>query len=542
MLPERKSTLNLQILSGLPDGSTLVRDFIQGESHLSHFFTGSFRSPSSYQDKLREVDHRFSRDARESALSFLAPPSDSAAGKLVDFVDRGGVFVTTGQQPGLLAGPLYSLYKAISAVKLAEALEPLLKRPVLPLFWIASEDHDWEEVDHTHLLDVDNEIRTFRLPAPEGRARFPLHRIPVDGQIDGVLADFIQTLPQSEFAEDYLLSIQGSYGVGATLPSGFRKLLQALLSHTPLLFVDGAEAGLKEASLPTLFRELAEAEPHEALLARTSSHLEMDGYHAQVPVLEGGVNLFFEGPAGRDRLYREGAGFRLNRAGVSVPGEEIRSRSEADPTLLSPNVFLRPVVESTLFPTVAYVAGPGEIAYYAQLKGLFQAHGIQMPVIVPRHSATLLEAKVGKVLDKFHLAPGVLARPFHELAADIARDDVPPPVRQALGELRGALGEGTGALARAIQEIDPTLKGPVTHARNAAFGALDEAEKKILQAVKRQNETALEQIEKAQHHIFPLGKHQERVLNPFYYLFRYGPEFLEALFDAFLVDLDEDSA
>jgi uncharacterized protein YllA (UPF0747 family) len=155
---------------------------------------------------------------------------------------------------------------------------------------------------------------------------------------------------------------------------------------------------------------------------------------------------------------------------------------------------------------------------------------------------TLIEAKVQKVLSKFQRTPESLDRPFHELAAEIAREEIPPDVRRALGELRGAVGKGTGSLARAAQAIDPTLKGPVTHARNTAFAAFDEAERKILQAVKRENEIALEQLGKAQRHLYPMGKPQERCLNPFYYLARYGPEFISELLHEFNVDLGTHSA
>jgi bacillithiol biosynthesis cysteine-adding enzyme BshC len=294
--------------------------------------------------------------------------------------------------------------------------------------------------------------------------------------------------------------------------------------------------------LPVHFRELDKAEEHEALLAEEASQLELKGYHVQVPVLEGGVNLFFDGERGRDRLYRDGAGLRLNRAGTRMTKDGVRALASENPTLLSPNVLLRPVVESSLFPTLAYVAGPGELSYFAQLKGFFKAHGIRMPVVHPRHSATLIESKIGKVLGKFDRTPESLSQPFHELVAEIAQEEVPPDVRRALGEIRGAIGKGAGALAKSAQAIDATLKGPVTQARNTSLAAFDEAEKKILQALKRENEIALDQLGKAQRHIFPFGKPQERALNAFYYLTRYGPELIRSLLNEFKVDLGTHSA
>ncbi|MBT8398366.1 MAG: bacillithiol biosynthesis cysteine-adding enzyme BshC [Gemmatimonadetes bacterium] len=515
-------------------------DYIRDEPHACRFYGGSFRDPSSYREKAREVDARFHRDARQRALSMIGAHTEPARDRLDRFLEEGGFFVTTGQQPGLFTGPLYSLYKALTAIRLASSLEPLLERPVLAMFWIASEDHDWEEADHTHLLDVGNELQTLRVPEQKGALHRPLHRIPLHEGLVGVVDDFIGALPETDFSPGLFELIRGSYPTGQTLPGGFVEVMQEVLAELPIVFVDSADPMLKEASAPILFREMEEADEHEALLARVASHLELEGYHAQVPILEGGVNLFFEGEAGRDRLYRDGGAFRLNRAGTRMELEEIRSKAQEDPSLLSPNVLLRPVVESALFPTVSYVGGPGELAYFAQLKDLFRAHGLEMPVVHPRHSVTLVEAKIGKILGKFHRTPDSLDRPHHELAAEIALEEVPPEVRRALGEIRGTVGKSAGALTKAVQKIDPTLKGPISHARNAAFAAFDEAERKILQALKRENEIALDQLEKAQRHLFPFGKPQERSLNAFYYLSRYGPKLIPALLETFNVDLGMD--
>ncbi len=519
-----------------------MRDYLQGETHLARFFEGSFDDPDSYLEKARELDGRFHRSGRERVAEMIRDPSEMARPGLERFVEEGGYLVTTGQQPGLFLGPMYSLYKALTAVRLAQALEPVVERPVLPLFWVGSEDHDWAEADHTHLLDRRNDLQTFRVPEQDGPPSRPLYRIPVESGLNETLDSFIETLPESDFSSSLFKSLRDAYPSGSTLSSGFVKVMEHLLGHLPILFVEAHDPGLKKASQPVLFRELKEAETHEALLHRTASHLEMEGYPPQVPILEGGVNLFFEGPAGRDRLYRNGTDFRLNHAGTVLSREELVERVHDDPSLLSPNVLLRPVVESALFPTLAYVAGPGELAYFAQLREFFRCHEIRMPIIFPRHSATLLEGKVEKVLDKFHLAVEGLSRPHHELAGEIAREELPSEIRQALGEIRGAVGKGAGVLARAAREVDPTLKGPVTHARNTSFAAFDEAEKKILQAMKRQNEIALGQLEKAQQNLFPLGRPQERVLNPNYYLARYGPELIQELLEEFRVALGPDPA
>jgi bacillithiol biosynthesis cysteine-adding enzyme BshC len=501
------------------------------------FFSGSFRDVDSYMEKASEIDLRFHRDARTRALSMIESCTPPARTLLDRFVEEGGYFVTTGQQPGLFSGPLYSLYKALTAAGLARELSSVLDRPVVALFWIASEDHDWDEADHTHLLDTANQIRTFRLPPQPGKENSPLHRIPLTEGLSETVASFLEALPETEFSAPFFQALEEGYSDGTTLPRGFLRVMSEFLKDLPVAFVDSAHPELKNASLPVLLREMENAEAHEQLLSRVASHLELEGYSVQVPILERGINLFFEGEQGRDRLYREDGGIRLHRAGTRMTLDEIRTRVQDEPSLLSPNVLLRPIVESTVFPTLAYVGGPGEIAYWGQLRELFETFGLRMPVVHPRRSVTLVEGKIGKVLDKFHRTPDSLARPHHELAGEIALEEVPPDVRQALGEVRGAVGKGSAVLAKAVQSIDSTLKGPVAHARNVSFGAFDEVEKKILQALKRENEIALEQLGKAQRHLFPQGKPQERIVNPFYYLTRYGPQLVSRLLDDFHVAL-----
>ena len=178
------------------------------------------------------------------------------------------------------------------------------------------------------------------------------------------------------------------------------------------------------------------------------------------------------------------------------------------------------------------------MAYFAQLKGYFEAHGIEMPIVYPRFGATLVETKIRKVLDKFDVEIQALQRPFHEIATEIARDEVPAEVRGAIGTLRGAIGGGVSELQKAASAVDPTLKGPVQHLRNQAFAALDDVEKKVVQAVKRESEITLAQLEKAQLHLYPLGKPSERVQNPLYFLARYGGVVLDSLYERFAVNLD----
>jgi bacillithiol biosynthesis cysteine-adding enzyme BshC len=405
---------------------------------------------------------------------------------------------------------------------------------------VASEDHDWDEADHSYLIDTANELVRLQVQDP-GHIKQALHRIPLGDEVVDVVEQAIATLPETDFSAPYLDQLRKAYQPGATLADGFTEMLWGLLTPLGMCFTDAASPNVKELSRARLLEELDHSAAHEGLLREDANRLEGAGFSPQVPILEGAVNLFLEGPNGRERIYRKENAFELRRSGESVSTESICERAEADPLSLSPNVLLRPVVESTIFPVLSYVAGPGETAYYAQLKRVFEAHGLTMPVIYPRHAVSVVEAKVRKKLDKFGLDVESLQRPLHEIMSDIARDEVPDDVRRALGEIKGAVARGAADLLKAAVTIDPTLKGPVTSARNSAMSAFQAAERKIVQSVKREQEVTSNQLEVAQRHLFPNGQPQERILAPLYYLVRYGSQFVESLVEAFDVDLAEEA-
>ncbi|MYC99689.1 MAG: bacillithiol biosynthesis cysteine-adding enzyme BshC [Gammaproteobacteria bacterium] len=534
--------MNLELLVGHPSGSRLVADYLTRRPSALAFFQGDPTLAASYTAAAEAVAARFDRTTRARAVECVHAPTPAVRARLDRLVEEGGFFVTTGQQPGLFTGPLYSVYKALTAVRLAGALEDVLGRPVIPLFWVASEDHDWREVDHTWTVSVSNELRRVALDNGSERGDRPVHRVPMGGAIKPVLEEFLSLFPDNDFKPACARRLRSAYAPGNSLGEAFSQVLADWLGPLGMAFVDASSLPLKRASRQLFTAVLDGAAEQEALLGKTAERLQAAGYHVQVPILDGGVNLFFEGSSGRERVYRSGSDFRLRHSGELLARRRILAESHADPRVLSPNVLLRPVVEGAVFPVVSYVAGPGEIAYFAQLRDLFDLCGIRMPVIHPRFSVTVVEPKIRKVLDKLDLSLQDLARPFGELAGRVVQDDVPDGVRQALADLRGGIGRGVEELSRAAATLDPTLKGPAKHVRTVAFDALEQMRKKIIHSLKREKQTKLRQLEKAQVHLYPRGGPQERSLNACYYLMRYGREFLDALHDRFPVRLAGDES
>ena len=527
----------MELIVGYPKGSPLVRDYLDGKDQAADFFGRSFSSLEDFRSKATEVDGRFGRAEREAAVQAVLVPPGADEARLEAFVEKGGYMVTTGQQPGLLGGPLYNIYKALTAARLAGVLEERLEKPVIPLFWVSSEDHDWDEARHTEIIGVDNKVHRIELEKLHSEANPSIHRIEIGSAAQYQIDKFLQLLPDSEFSSDYIKLILESFGPEKTLADSFHLLLQELLGRFGIFFTDAAHPSVKAHSSRMLLEELVRSEELEAILRRTGEGLSSAGYELQVPLLEGGVNLFLEGSAGRERLYRESDGFRLRTSGMHVTLRDVREQHAEDHLVLSPNVLLRPVVESSVFPTLSYVGGPGEIAYFAQLGEYFRAHGVEMPIVYPRCSVTLVEKKIRKILDKFNLPLEFLQKPFHEVASEVAREGVPQEVERAMEGFRESVSQCTEELGQSVNSIDPTLNAGATQVRSQTFSALEELERKILQAIKRENQIGLNQLEKAQLHLYPEGRPAERVQSPFYFLTRYGGAFLEELYNGFEVNL-----
>jgi bacillithiol synthase len=542
-----------------PVGGPLVRGLLaRAPDALPFYPAGHPADLDGYVRRARAVDEAFTRERRQRIVAGLRGGGIAGDARRVAFVEEGGYVVTTGQQPGLFGGPLYSVYKALTAAALAERLEAHLGRPVLPIFWVAGEDHDWEEVRTVTLADVSNELREIEVAIPDGADGGPIHRAPLGVALDEARSELLGGLPPSEFMPALSETLARCYTEGMTLAQGFARWMEALLAPAGVMILEPEQEPWIQDRLPQLLNLARQADVlAEATTARHDSLTEA-GFAPQVPALKGGVLLFCEVDGRRERLYFErgadpAAGGTGGASGAGGAGGEdgedgLRFRTRvgdhrwsladleavatADPARLSPNVLSRPVIEAALLPTLAYVGGPAEMAYLGQTGPIFEALGVVPPVAHPRLSATVLERRVERVLERFGLEVVDLAMPHDQLAASLMRTDLPEPVQDALTDLRGALDGPLGALRLAVADVDPTLKGPVDSLLGQFLHGVGDLERKIVQARKRQAETALRQLEKAQIQLFPGGKPQERVFPAVYYLARYGDDVMEAWMEA----------
>jgi bacillithiol biosynthesis cysteine-adding enzyme BshC len=276
---------------------------------------------------------------------------------------------------------------------------------------------------------------------------------------------------------------------------------------------------------------------HEALLRARTEELLAAGYHGQVAVMPDGANVFWNGPAGRERLYTRGDRWGAREARQGFTAEEVRAALTADPGRFSPNVFLRPVVESAVFPTLAYVGGPGEMAYFAQLGPLFDEFGMRMPVVYPRFSVTLVSRRTERALERLGIGVAELDGPEHEVVRRLARARVPEGVEEALRALREGIAGGYAWLMDGAEAIDPTLRGALGSLRNRSLLEAADAERKIVSALARGGEDVLRDVRRARAELRPHGEPQERVLTVFSFLPEHGPELLREIAEHMVVPL-----
>ena len=508
-------------------GGPLLQDYLAGRD-LSAFYTGHHSDPAAYERKAAEVEARLDAGARAAAGAAIEPFGD-AAGRLERILAGDGFFVTSGQQPALFGGPLYTIYKILGAIRLADALERRLGRPVLALFWIGSDDHDWDEANHVSVLDDQQYVRRITVKGTTDAPPVPLNVRTWGAGVEQAVAELAASLPDTVHADEVMAHVRAAYVPDSTVAASFAATLRYLLGDRRLAVVDSGHPALRRAAAPVLRADAARVLAGDDPVARQTSRLREAGYAEQVAVAEDASNLMLIDEQGRDRIVRTARGWATRRERSGIGEAALLEMIETHPDRFSPNVLLRPVVESAVFPTLAYVAGPSELSYFAQIGCLFEAHGILPPVVVPRPSVTLLDEKAGRNLERLGIDVEALRRPFREVVADAVTEAMPPDVSRALDSLRAALGTTYEDLTAAAARIDPTLRGPLRSSRNASLLDAAAAEKKIRAQLRTANHIRIEQLRRLASQIHPDGKPQERVFGPLSYVAAHGRGIIAAM-------------
>ncbi len=521
-----------------PWTSALAADYAFDHARLGEFFAGDPADPAAWRGAIaRASAHVRQRDALVEVLLAQqrrrgAPEAATTAASLLR--ETRAVAVVTGQQAGLFGGPLYTLLKALTAIQLAARVGAEHQVPVVPVFWVEAEDHDWDEVRTCAVLDGALLPQELSAGSPAGAGSSPVARVHLDEAIAGALAGAESTLQPTEFTAALLDDLRRVYAPGTGMATAFATWLERLLGRHGLAVFDASDPAAKPLAATVFSREIAQAGTTVQLATEAGAALAARGYHAQVTPVADTLALFHMGTE-RKPIRIEGDRFLVGTAQESRA--DLLARAERAPAELSPNVLLRPIVQDTLFPTICYVAGPSELAYLGQLRRVYEAFEVPMPLVYPRVSATLLDSKAMRFLARHDVPLQSLRAQDDAALNEVLLAQLPPSVEASLQDAARGIDERMAALAGEVPQIDPTLAGAAESTRTRMQDDLRKLHNKVLQAAKRKDETLRRQFEHARAQAFPAGQQQERAVGSLFFLNRYGDAFIDRLLDALPVEM-----
>jgi bacillithiol biosynthesis cysteine-adding enzyme BshC len=504
--------------------SQLFCDYLGGRPAAAPFYAGGHWDLDAVLASC-ERTLGLSRDTRTLADA-LARQQESrgaarAAARAEELAAPGATAIVTGQQAGLLGGPLFVLYKALATIKVARLAAERRQRPVVPVFWVASDDHDFAEVRTATVLDESGQIRSLRYSPSQEPTGQPAWSIALDDTIVRLLEELKAMLPDNSFREGLLARLAAAYRPGASLSGAFASFISALLPE--LVVLDAADPKLKALMLPVLRQELREGSATSRLAIEAGQALLAAGYHQQVPVRPGFLNLFVVSHGERRALGFENGTVEVRGPGLRWTLEEAERNLEADPEAWSAGVLLRPLAQDFLLPTAAYVGGPAEIAYHAQIGPSYRHFGIPRPVVLPRPSLTLVDPSQARTLEAEGLPLTELEADPEGLVSQWAREAY-PEVESAFARARTSVTEEMGAVEQALGALDPTLRGAAESARGRALHQIETLYEKAIRALKKRDQTRAERLRRTRDALFPGGALQERGLNLVSALARHGDD------------------
>jgi bacillithiol biosynthesis cysteine-adding enzyme BshC len=523
----------------LPWIRRLAADYAFDFRALAPFFSGDPADQRSWSEAIgRTVAHPRNRQQIAAVIGAQqkrrgAPPrAVEAAQKLGD---SRAVAVLTGQQAGLFGGPLYTLLKAITAIKLADRVSREHNVPAVPVFWIDAEDHDWNEVRSCTVFDETLSPSAVSLPPQQtGHESAPIATIRLDDSIGAAIDALERILPATEFRAELMAGLREAYQPGIGVADAFGRWMERVLGHLGLVVYDSSDAASKPLAAGVFARELSTPGHTVTLAGQAGSRLESCGYHAQVQAASDSVALFrLDG--GRRSIKQQ--------AGTIVVGEDrypaavLVKEATEHPTSFSPNVLLRPIVQDTIFPTICYVAGPSELAYLGQLGGVYDHFGVPMPLMFPRASATLIDAPALRFFQKYNVPLEALQPQDESGLNELLKSQIPASVEHSLAEAGDAIADSMARLIQAVPAIDPTLEGTAKSTLGRMQHDLETLNGKIIQAAKRRDETLRRQYARTRALAFPNGHPQEREIGFVSFLNQYGPALVECLLDKLPLDL-----
>lgn len=501
----------------IPGTSTLFSDFQYHFDRVERFYNGWPGDPESYRRVAQALHYP---DDRRAALVDALRAQNEGNPSLDLLAKPGTVAVVTGQQVGLFSGPAYTIYKALTAARLAQQLNSQ-GIPAVPVFWVATEDHDFAEINHCFVFNGKYEPVRLEVGGTTDGQR-PVGSIPIENPPIDKLLDALRSFP---FGEETAQLVAEAYVPGAQLGDAFEKLLRGLIQKWNILFVDPLNPALRRIAAPLLREALKNGNDLKQDLLRRNEELVKAGYHAQVHV-EAQTSLFFLLDENRRLSLRRQNGDYASKDRVYTIAELV-DRAEQ----LSGNALLRPVVQDYLLPTIAYVGGPAELAYMAQSQVLYQRLLGRMPVMLARSAFTLLEHRASKLLDRYGMRVNSLFQSESAVCEQLARKLVPTRLMQELEESRQHLAQLLAKLTTELKQFDITLAKALDRSRNKMMYQLSKMEAKTGREALRRDARACDDARYLMHLVYPEKHLQERYFSILPFIAKHGTGLLDTIYE-----------
>lgn len=492
-----------------------VQAFLEGAPEAQEFLPLRFDAPAARREAAARAAERPLAAAvleRLRAQQAALPRSEAREASLEALAAPGTVCVLTGQQVGLFGGPLYSVYKAASAIAYAARLEQETGHRAVPVFWLQTEDHDLPEIATTYAPGEDGPEALGATVDADNRGS--VAHLALGEDVEPLKARLRELLEGRPEAESALAPLEAAYRPGRPWAEAFTRYFAEVFAQHGLLFFDPRDPALAEVAAPVHRAAFAKHEAVYRALEERVRALEAAGFSAPVHVRKAPLSFFHpDGPEGpRYRVEPAPEGWRLVGADRVIPAGELEAAIASDPARLSTSALLRPILQDSLLPTAAYVGGPGEVDYFAQLPPLYALFELPPPLVVPRARFTVLLAKEARALEELGLAPSDLARPLRgllEATAPSVDSELDPDRMQA--RLHDAVSKELEALRPALEALDPNLGKAVPRTEEAVGRAIGKLLDKYRAALSRAQTGREERLGDLQARLYPNGAPQERV-------------------------------
>ncbi len=531
-------------LADYAGASQFLRTYAGDFQRVAAWFHYDPHDRASFSARLAELDARPQVDRASYAQAVVDMLRGWGAGEralaaAAALGEPGTYSVVTGQQVGLFGGPLYTQFKAITTLLMAQRLSEMFPgRRFVPTFWMGTSDSDFDEVRHAQLLSRESQLHTIELApgAAEDEGQVVSSR-DVSQELQRGLVELETALAGGLHRDEVLAALRAAYApeapagaVDAGLGGGFARWMAHLFRDTELVLIDPQHPALMQAAIPLIERELTAAAEIEAALLKRNAEISAAGFSLQVDHLPGDTGLFLLDERQRRRkLSRDGAGFSLRQTGAAFTSKQLLDIAHDAPQRFVASVMLRPIYQNTLFPPAVFIGGGAELAYRAQTTAAFDCHQQSMAPAFFRASATLVPAKSAAALQELGLELEDCYCVPQDLAARAVAHERPVEINAALARYRELVGTADRDLEAHALQLDPTLAETFATLRGNMERHVEKLEKKINSALKQRHEALVRRSAAVQTLVYPHSAPQERVLNLSAFLPRYGMDLLSYL-------------